>query len=394
MCVDYTDINRACPKDSFPLPKIDQLIDSTAGNKLPSFMDAFSGYNQIMIHLSDQDNTSFITRKDLYCYKVMPFGLKNAGNKEESDETELRKVCFWGSGKKIPRVHGQIAALNRFISCSTDKCLLFFKIIKQGKKLKWDKQSELAFQTLKEYLAYHPLLVKPFTREELQLYLVVLKAATSGALVKECSDGVLRPMYYVSCAFTKSEKNNTLLEKLANTLVITARKLWPYFQAYTIMVVIDQPLRQFLKRLDVSSRLVLWALELTQFDIKSKARTIIKAEALAGFISKFNVNSDPDTRPDLNPDQTNLNWPEDNKTWTLYTDGASSQSGYGAGIVVIELEGVECSHCFRFEFRATNNEAEYEALLAGMGVAEALGADFLLVKSDSQLIVNHVLGLY
>ena len=79
MCVDYTDLNRACPKDSFPLPKIDQLIDSTAGNKLLSFMDAFLGYNQIMMHPSNQNKTSFITGQGLYCYKVMPFGLKNAG---------------------------------------------------------------------------------------------------------------------------------------------------------------------------------------------------------------------------------------------------------------------------------------------------------------------------
>ena len=67
------------PKDSFPLPKIDPLIDSTAGNKLLSFMDAFSGYNQIIMHPSDQDKTSFITRQGLDCYKVMPFGLKNEG---------------------------------------------------------------------------------------------------------------------------------------------------------------------------------------------------------------------------------------------------------------------------------------------------------------------------
>ncbi|KAK0598350.1 hypothetical protein LWI29_033921 [Acer saccharum] len=79
MCVDYTDLIRACPNDSFSLPKIDQLIDSTAGNKLLSFMDAFLGYNQIMMHPTDQDKTSFITRLGLYCYKVMPFGLKNAG---------------------------------------------------------------------------------------------------------------------------------------------------------------------------------------------------------------------------------------------------------------------------------------------------------------------------
>ncbi|KAI9191877.1 hypothetical protein LWI28_014890 [Acer negundo] len=78
MCVFYTDLNRACPKDGFPLPKIDQFIDSTAGNKLLSFIDAFLGYNQIMMHPSDQDKTSFITGQGLYCCKVMQFGLKNA----------------------------------------------------------------------------------------------------------------------------------------------------------------------------------------------------------------------------------------------------------------------------------------------------------------------------
>jgi hypothetical protein len=79
MCVDFTDLNKACPKDSFPLPRIDLLVDSTAGHNLLSFMDAFSGYNQIRMHENDQEATSFITDHGLYCYKVMPFGLKNAG---------------------------------------------------------------------------------------------------------------------------------------------------------------------------------------------------------------------------------------------------------------------------------------------------------------------------
>ena len=77
MCVDFTDLNKACPKDSFPLPRIDQLVDSTAGHKLLSFMDAFSRYNQILMDEEDQEKTSFVTNQGLYCYKVMPFGLKN-----------------------------------------------------------------------------------------------------------------------------------------------------------------------------------------------------------------------------------------------------------------------------------------------------------------------------
>ena len=77
MCVNFTDLNKVCPKDNFPLPRIDQLVDSTAGHKLLSFMDTFSGYNQILMDEEDQEKISFITSQRLYCYKVMLFRLKN-----------------------------------------------------------------------------------------------------------------------------------------------------------------------------------------------------------------------------------------------------------------------------------------------------------------------------
>ena len=78
MYIDFTNLNKACPKDSFPLPRIDQLVDSTSGHKLLSFMDAFSRYNQILMDEEDQEKASFVTSQGLYYYKVMPFRLKNA----------------------------------------------------------------------------------------------------------------------------------------------------------------------------------------------------------------------------------------------------------------------------------------------------------------------------
>ena len=78
-CVNFTGLNKACPKDSFPLLRIDLLVDSTAGHKLLTFMDAFSRYNQIKMVEEDQEKIVFITSQGLYCYKVMPFRLKNAG---------------------------------------------------------------------------------------------------------------------------------------------------------------------------------------------------------------------------------------------------------------------------------------------------------------------------
>ena len=79
MCVDFTDLNKTCPKDSYPLPLINQLVDSTADHQLLRFIDAFSRYNQIKMDEADQEKTSFITSQGLFCYKVMLFGLKNAG---------------------------------------------------------------------------------------------------------------------------------------------------------------------------------------------------------------------------------------------------------------------------------------------------------------------------
>ena len=79
MCVDFTNLNKACPKDLYPLPNIDALVDNASGCKMLSFLDAFSGYNQIKMHPRDESKTTFMTETSSYCYKVMPFGLKNAG---------------------------------------------------------------------------------------------------------------------------------------------------------------------------------------------------------------------------------------------------------------------------------------------------------------------------
>jgi hypothetical protein len=79
MCVDYTSLNRVCPKVPFPLPRIDQIVDSTTGCELLCFLEAYSGYHQIKMKESDQLTTSFITLFGMFCYVTMPFGIQNAG---------------------------------------------------------------------------------------------------------------------------------------------------------------------------------------------------------------------------------------------------------------------------------------------------------------------------
>ena len=79
MCVDYTDLNKHCPKDPFGLPRIDEVVDSTAGCELLCFLDCYSGYHQITLKEEDHIKTSFITPFGAYCYMMMSFGLKNVG---------------------------------------------------------------------------------------------------------------------------------------------------------------------------------------------------------------------------------------------------------------------------------------------------------------------------
>ena len=89
MCVDFRDLNKACPKDDFPLPHIDVIVDSVASSAMYSFMDGFSGYNQIMMVVMDKIKIAFITEWGTYCYKVMPFGLKNTGETYQRAATAL-----------------------------------------------------------------------------------------------------------------------------------------------------------------------------------------------------------------------------------------------------------------------------------------------------------------
>ena len=304
MCVDFTDLNKACPKDSFPLPRIDQLVDSTAEHKLLTFMDTFSGYNQIKMDEKDQEKTAFITSQGLYCYKVMPFGIKNVGatyqrlvnkmfnkqigknmevyvddmlvkSKEELAHlddlketfTSLKKYqmklnlskCVFGvaSGKflgfmvsqrgieanpekvqaiinmasprtvkEVQKLTGRIAALNRFVSRATDKCLPFFKTLKQA--FAWTDKCEEAFQELKRYLSNPPLLSPLKEGENLYLSLAVSTTVVSAALIHEEAKKQL-PVYYINQAFQGAESNYPRIEKIAFTLIVASRKLRQYF---------------------------------------------------------------------------------------------------------------------------------------------------------------------
>uniref|UniRef100_A0A2N9I2W9 Uncharacterized protein n=1 Tax=Fagus sylvatica TaxID=28930 RepID=A0A2N9I2W9_FAGSY len=367
-------------------------------------------YNQIVMDEGDQEKTSFITSRGLFCYKVMPFGLKNAGatyqrlmnrmfhdqigrNVEvyvddmlgkvqrgrrspgrpqrdfpnapqrgiEANPDKIKAILEMQppkNTKEVQRLTGRIAALNRFMSRSTDKCLPFFKTLK--KAFEWTDECQQAFEELKKYLTEPPLLSPSKQGEELYLYLAVSPTAVSSALIREEERRQL-PVYYTSRALRGAEERYPPMEKLAFALVTAARKLRPYFQAHTIVLLTNHPLRKAMSKPDAAGRLIQWSIELSEFDIDYRPRTAIKAQALADFIAEFTSKDD---EPTEDVEQTSK--------WT----------------------GDIIKQAIRLQYPTTNNEAEYEALLVGLKTAKILGATELDVRSDSQLVVGQVNGDY
>ncbi|KAL5844861.1 hypothetical protein ACOSQ4_010819 [Xanthoceras sorbifolium] len=468
VCIDFTDLNKACPKDSFPLPHIDMMVDATAGHELLSFIDTFSGYNQILMHPDDQEKTSFITERVIFLLQSDAlWPQKRRGNLPKVSQQDVRQYartdhgglhrrhagkvinsgsaplppptvtfdiidkygmklnptkCSFGvssgkflgylvtkrgveanpdqiqsimnlrspkSIKDVQKLTGRLATLNRFISKSSEKCKPFFYALKKSKSFDWNQTSEEAFQNIKRHLADPPLLSKPKEGETLILYLAISETAVSAVLVRE-EDGKQLFVYYISKTLLDAEIRYTQLKKLALALIIAARKLRPYFQCHTISVLTTFPLKNVLHKPELSGRLVKWAVELSEHDISYQPRTAIKSQALADFIADFTPGIPQQAKEEL----CTLSCDASKEDWTLAIDGSSNARGSGLGIVLTSPEGHVIKRSIRCGFKTTNNEAEYEALIAGLTLAKDLHVERIKVRSDSQLIVKQLQGSY
>ena len=362
MCVNFTNLNKACPKDSYPLPRINVSMDSIARHQLLSFMNAFSGYNQIKLDEADQEKTSFVISQGLFCYKVMPFNLKNAGvtyqrlmNKmfahqigrnvqvyvddmlvkirpEDDHLDDLKETfntfrsyniklnpskCAFGvtarkflrfmmsqrgieinpdkiqtiiemapprNIKEVQSLNNKVVALNRFMSRATDKCLPFFHTLK--KSFRWTVECQQTFEDLKAYLSSLPLLSPSKAGKELFLYLAISLTTVSAALVRE-EDRVHKSIYYTSKALRSAEERYPPIEKLAFALVTTVRKLKPYFQAHTMIVLIAKSLRRAMSNPEAAGRMMIWVIKLSEFNVQYHLRTAMKEQMVVDFIAEF-----------------------------------------------------------------------------------------------------------
>ncbi|XP_057758663.1 uncharacterized protein LOC130979272 [Arachis stenosperma] len=156
-----------------------------------------------------------------------------------------------------------------------------------------------------------------------------------------------------------------------------ARRLRHYFQSHTIIVPIDQPLRQILTRPELAGQLIKWSIELSEFDIQYESRKTLKAQILADFVSKMTNETQ----------HTEANW-------IIHVDGASNREGSGAGILLKEGEKVIAEQSLQFCFNASNNQAEYEALLAGLKLVQQLRIPRIIVYCVFSQVVHQIKGEY
>ncbi|RVW84878.1 Retrovirus-related Pol polyprotein from transposon opus [Vitis vinifera] len=259
VCVDFRDLNKASPKDDFPLPHIDMLVDSTAGHSMLSFMDGFSRYNQILMAPEDMEKTSFITEWGTYCYRVMPFGLKNVGATYqraatalfhdmmhrdvevyvddmivksrgrsdhlaalesergiEVDPDKIRAILDMPAPRTEREVKGFLGRLqyiSRFIARLTDICEPIFRLLRKSQPTVWDDQCQRAFERIREYLLSPPVLAPPTPGRPLLLYLSVLNVALGCMLAQLDDSGKDRAIYYLSKRMLDYETRYVMIER-------------------------------------------------------------------------------------------------------------------------------------------------------------------------------------
>jgi hypothetical protein len=302
----------------------------------------------------------------------------------------------------VQRLAGSLAALNRFISRLAERALPFFKLLRKSGPFSWTEEAEQAFQELKQHLVSLPVLVAPEPGEPLYLYIATAAEAVSMVLVVERTaqgdqepEGsgpatgvrtVQRPVYYVSEVLHEAKTRYLGTHKLIYAVLVASRKLHHYFQAHRVVVVTSFPLRAILHNSNATGNIAKWDAELIEFQLDFQPQHAVKSQVLADFIVEWTppLSAPGGPNPDSDPTPAEPRGPVLTEPhWTLFFDGSARQQVGGVGVVLIDPSEDQVKYMVHLKFKATNNMAEYEALIFGLSATLSLGIRQLLVKGDS-----------
>ncbi|XP_022024666.1 uncharacterized protein LOC110925001 [Helianthus annuus] len=324
--------------------------------------------------------------------KFLGFIVTNGGFKVNPEKVQaIERMSSPRTIKKMQRLAGCLATLNRFLSNHAAKSYPFISTLRncvKKQEFKWTPEAETAFQQMKECLIKLRTLTASFEKEPLILYLSSSDKAVWSVLLVE-RNRVQTPIYYVSRVLTDPETRYSTMEKLVLALLHAFRRLRKYFTGHVIIILTNFHIGTILQKPETSGRLAKWAIELGVHNILYRPRPAIKGQVLAEFITEVPVEKIKDCKIVETPVKDTSN-----ELWLLYTDGASNEDGAGAGLRLVRPEKHEFTYAIKLDFKNTNNEAKYEAFLAGLRLAIKMGAKNLQVRVDSLLIASQINGLY
>ncbi|CAL2277610.1 unnamed protein product [Prunus armeniaca] len=266
--------------------------------------------------------------------------------------------------KEVQSLTRQVAVLARFISKATDRCAIFFEALKGSKQhVDWTSECDRAFEDLKAYMSRAPLLSTPLPGEDLTIYLSVSASALSSVLIRR-PNGIELPIFYMSHALQDAEQRYPQLEQLAC--------------AQTSALLSGSQHRHINQSTPTAS--LVEARDIRMTDQMGHRAWRVRHQAVADFILEFTLPTnngqliDPVTAPpsaSVDSPSADNTFDQNNPHWTLYVDGSSNRQGSGAGLVLKTPDDITIEYAIRFQFRASNNEAEYEALLASLRLAQS-----------------------
>ncbi|KAH0643806.1 hypothetical protein KY290_033918 [Solanum tuberosum] len=348
VCVDLRNLNKACPKDDFPFPIIELMVDATTGHEAMSFMNGSSGYNQIRMSPKDEEYTTFRTPKEIYYYKVMLFGLKNVGATYQctmknifNDMFHKRVECYVDDlvVKSKQRKHHLedlrivFGRLRKFdLKMNPLKCAFgvtsgkFLSFIVRHRGIEVDPTKIDAIQKIPEPKNLRDLAdYKEIWHSFGDSFLTWLDDRSVKELFAQENEAKKeQALYYLSRTLIGVELNYTPIEKMCLALLYATKKMRHYFEAYTIKLISrDDPVKFVMTRPFLSGRLARWSISVNQYDIIYTPQKAVKGQALANFLVDRPLPGKWETSDKFLDEDAFFT--EELSAWTMFFDGSAHQ---------------------------------------------------------------------